>query len=55
MKMFAGFLHLMNGKISVQPIGFQEPLQRCEETWMKAEGTFLVPCGDFGFSICERS
>lgn len=55
MKMFVSFLHLMNGKISVQSVGFQEPLQRCEETWMEAEGTFLVPCGDFRFSICECS
>lgn len=53
MKMFVRLSSLVNGRIGIWSLGFQELLQRCEKTRMEVEGTFLLPCGVFEFSVCE--
>ena len=44
-----------NRRISVQSLGIQELLQRCEKMQMEVGGAFVVLCGDFMFSGCECS
>lgn len=55
MKIFRGAFSTPWMAGSVSSLGIREPMQRCEKRRMEAEGTFLVPCGDFRFIVCECS